>query len=57
LSSELKELEMNKIVVRKADDDSGAVEYEITQYCSSFDVIIHAMIDWGKRHRKYLAEN
>lgn len=57
LSKELKELEQNKIVVRMVYDDSPVrIDYEITDYCESFDPIIRQMIDWGKRHRKYLSE-
>jgi len=57
LSKELKELELNKIVVRTTYEDSSVrVDYEITDYCDSFDPIIRQMINWGKGHRKYLSE-
>jgi len=53
LSKELKEMEMNKIIVRKVYDASPvAVEYETTPYCKSFGNIILAMIDWGKKHKR-----
>ena len=53
LSKELKEMELNKIIVRKVYDASPvAVEYETTPYCKTFGNIILAMIDWGKKHKK-----
>ncbi len=55
LSKELKELEMNKIVTRNVQDDYPVrIDYEITDYCRSFQPVIDLMIDWGKRHREYL---
>lgn len=57
LSKELKELELNKIVDRKVYNDIPVrVDYEVTDYCKSFDPIIRLMIDWGKAHRRYLSE-
>ncbi|GAB4019050.1 helix-turn-helix domain-containing protein [Spirosoma migulaei] len=57
LSKELKEMEMNKIIVRKVYPDSPVlVEYETTPYCKTFANIIQAMIDWGKEHRKMIRE-
>jgi DNA-binding HxlR family transcriptional regulator len=55
LSKELKEMELNKIIVRKVYDASPvAVEYETTPYCKTFGNIILAMIDWGKKHKKMI---
>ena len=52
LSRELKELEANQIIRRKADPDTpGIVEYFATDYCYSFSDIILEMIKWGKDHR------
>ncbi|ASZ15039.1 helix-turn-helix transcriptional regulator [Chitinophaga pendula] len=52
LSRELKEMELNKLIVRKTYEDSALVEYESTAYCKTFGHIILAMIKWGKAHRK-----
>ncbi|UYQ94153.1 helix-turn-helix transcriptional regulator [Chitinophaga horti] len=53
LSKELKEMELNKIIIRKVYDASPAlVEYETTPYCKTFSDIILAMIAWGKAHKK-----
>ena len=55
LSKELKELELNKIVSRKVIEDYPVrIDYEITDYCKSFQPIIDLMIEWGKKHREYL---
>lgn len=55
LSKELKELELNKIITRTVKDDfTVRINYEITDYCSSFDPVIRLMINWGKQHRQYL---
>jgi DNA-binding HxlR family transcriptional regulator len=53
LSKELKELEMNDFVTRTVYATSPVtVEYELTKYSHSLDDIIHAMRDWGLKHRK-----
>ena len=54
LSRELKSLELNKIIIRKAYEDESPVrvEYETTSYCKTFAPIILEMIKWGKEHRK-----
>lgn len=49
LAKELKELELNGFITRMACDN--VVDYEVTDYCQSFEKIIVEMIDWGKRHR------
>lgn len=55
LSKELKELEQNKLVVRKVYDESPVlIEYGTTPYCKSFGAIIHEMIRWGKEHRNII---
>jgi DNA-binding HxlR family transcriptional regulator len=56
LSKELKELEMNKIIVRNVNEDIPVrIGYEITDYCESFDPIIRLMINWGREHRSFLS--
>ncbi len=53
LSRELKELEMNGLIRRIEDADSGMkVKYQSTAYCKSLSAVILSMIDWGKKHRK-----
>lgn len=55
LSKELKELELNNIITRNVHDDYPVrIDYEITDYCKSFQPIIDLMIEWGKKHREYL---
>lgn len=55
LSRELKEMEQNKLIIRKVDPNSPTmVEYESTEYCKSFGDIILEMIRWGKEHRKVI---
>ncbi len=56
LSKELKELELNQIITRKVDVDFVTkIDYEVLNYCKSFDPIIKLMIEWGKQHRKVIA--
>jgi len=57
LSRELKELELNKIIKRTVYPDSPVlVEYESTEYCTTFGDIILEMIKWGIDHRKMIAK-
>lgn len=58
LSKELKELELNKLIVRKVYDDSPpTVEYTTSNYCDSLHNVITGLIDWGKHHREKIREN
>ena len=53
LSKELKELEMNQIVVRKVcEEPSVLITYELSPSGESLVELIDAMIDWGLTHRK-----
>ncbi|SHM74718.1 transcriptional regulator, HxlR family [Chitinophaga jiangningensis] len=53
LSKELKEMEMNKLLVRTVYDETPVlVTYEPTPYCRTFGNIIQEMINWGRAHRK-----
>ncbi|WP_118953076.1 winged helix-turn-helix transcriptional regulator [Taibaiella helva] len=53
LSRELKEMELNKLVVRQVYAETPVlVEYEPTAYCRTFGNIIQEMIRWGRKHRK-----
>ncbi len=52
LSKELREMEMNNLVVRHPDINGGnAVHYGITAYCLTLVPLISDMIRWGKSHR------
>lgn len=58
LSKELKELEMNKVLVRRVypDESPVRIEYELTPYCRTFAPIILEMIRWGREHRRIVRE-
>ncbi len=52
LSKELKELEINGIVMRKVYPQSPVlIEYELTPSGKSIADVIDSMIDWGMMHR------
>ncbi len=58
LSKELKELEQNKLVLRKVYDTSPPrVEYTTTSYCDTLSNMIAEMIDWGKNHRNKIKKD
>ncbi|VAW14952.1 Transcriptional regulator, HxlR family [hydrothermal vent metagenome] len=53
LSKELRELEMNQLIVRKVYDTFPVtIEYEITEYGFSLKKVLEAMYEWGIEHRK-----
>ena len=57
LSKELKDLEQNKLVVRRVYDTSPpTVEYTTSSYCDTLQKMILEMIDWGKNHRHKIRE-
>jgi DNA-binding HxlR family transcriptional regulator len=57
LSKELKELELNKLIVRKVYDTSPpTVEYTSSNYCDSLQSVVAGLIDWGKHHREKIRE-
>lgn len=52
LSKELKELELNKLIRRTVLDTTPVtVTYELTDHGKSMQTILHALIDWGMKHR------
>jgi DNA-binding HxlR family transcriptional regulator len=52
LSHELKELEMNKIIIRKEHGDCPVIiEYSATAYCKSLKKIVEGLKEWGDHHR------
>lgn len=58
LSRELKDMEMNKLLVRKVYPDTPVlIEYEPTEYCRTFGSIIAEMINWGRQHREKIKED
>ncbi|WP_084681347.1 winged helix-turn-helix transcriptional regulator [Chryseobacterium soli] len=57
LSSELRELEQNKIILRKISDfNPHIIEYTSSKYCESMRGMITTMIDLGKNHRNQIKE-
>jgi DNA-binding HxlR family transcriptional regulator len=58
LSKELKELEMNGIIIRTVYDTIPvSVEYELSASGKSISEVLDTMIDWGLRHRKLVISN
>ncbi|MVN78846.1 transcriptional regulator [Hymenobacter sp. HMF4947] len=57
LSTELKALEQNKLVVRRVYDTSPpTVEYTTSSYCDTLQTMILEMIAWGKNHHDRIRE-
>ncbi|MCE3229506.1 MAG: transcriptional regulator [Bacteroidetes bacterium] len=53
LSKELKDLEMNGIVIRTVYDSTPvSVEYELSKSGKSIGEVLDKMIEWGLQHRK-----
>jgi DNA-binding HxlR family transcriptional regulator len=53
LSSELKDLESNKIINRKVFDSfPPRVEYSITDHGKSLGLLVEEVYKWGQLHRK-----
>jgi DNA-binding HxlR family transcriptional regulator len=54
LSKELKELELNGMVVRKVYDAIPVlVEYELTESAKKLSTVLDSMLEWGLNHRNY----
>ncbi len=52
LSKELKELELNGMIVRKVYDSTPvSVEYELSESGKSITEVLDKMIEWGIEHR------
>jgi DNA-binding HxlR family transcriptional regulator len=57
LSKELKDLEINKLVIRSVYDSYPVViEYTVTPYCKSLTPLVDEMIIWGRNHRQKISE-
>ena len=55
LSKELRDLEINELVIRTVYDTVPAtVEYSLSDYGKTLDSVIVALRDWGKKHRNKL---
>ncbi len=53
LSRELKDLEMNKLVIRKILDTSPVtVTYQISEYVKSLKELTNVIAEWGLKHRE-----
>lgn len=58
LSKELKELELNSLVVRKVHHTTPVlIEYSLTSSGRDITKVIDAMIGWGMKHRKKVIKN
>lgn len=52
LSKELKELELNKLILRTVNDKTSVlVEYKLTEYSLTLWPLFQEMIKWAKYHR------
>jgi DNA-binding HxlR family transcriptional regulator len=55
LSKELRDLEINQLVIRTVYDTIPAtVEYSLSDYGKSLDAVIVALREWGTKHRNKL---
>ena len=55
LSKELRDLEINELVIRTVYDKVPVtVEYSLSDYGKTLDSVIVALRDWGKKHRNKL---
>ncbi|MBG9377507.1 helix-turn-helix transcriptional regulator [Panacibacter sp. DH6] len=53
LAKELKELEEHQLIKRTVYDATPAlVEYTVTEYSKSLEVVLQALNTWGTNHRK-----
>jgi DNA-binding HxlR family transcriptional regulator len=58
LSKELKELEINGIIVRKVFDSVPVVvEYELTPSAQALGSVLDTMVAWGLQHREQVIKN
>jgi DNA-binding HxlR family transcriptional regulator len=52
LSNELKELELNGFLIRTVYTEGPVVvEYKLTEYSSTLDPVLGALVNWGEMHR------
>lgn len=56
LSKELKDLEMNKLIVRNVHDTYPvSITYTLTLYAYTLTPLADEMIKWGQQHRKKIS--
>jgi len=52
LSNELKELELNGLVMRTVYTETPVViEYQLTEYSETLHNVLVSMIEWGRQHK------
>lgn len=57
LSKELKDLEQNELVERRAYPTTpAAVDYRLTDYGHTLSGVMTALGDWGKQHRRRIMQ-
>lgn len=57
LSKELKELEINKLIIRTVlDTQPVTVHYQLTEHGLTLKTIINNLTEWGIAHRKKIIE-
>jgi DNA-binding HxlR family transcriptional regulator len=54
LSTELKDLEMNKLISRHVDENTNIVCYRATTKCKSLEKVIEGLKEWGDYHRSHI---
>jgi len=55
LSRELKELEINQLIVRKVSNTQPiTVQYQLTEYGETLKQLTLTIADWGLNHRKQI---
>lgn len=53
LSSELKDLEANGIVIKKVSVGYPVlIEYELTPYSQTLEKVVESLVEWGKQHKE-----
>ncbi|MDT0690312.1 helix-turn-helix domain-containing protein [Salegentibacter sp. F188] len=58
LSRELKDLEMNKLVIRKVlDTKPVTVTYQISEYGKSLKELTNVIAEWGIKHREQIVNS
>lgn len=58
LSKELKELEINQLIVRTVQNTQPiTVEYTLTDHGKTLQTIINNLTDWGIQHRKKIVDS
>lgn len=58
LSKELRDLEMNDLIIRTVKDTKPVtVEYSLTEYGNTLQEVILALSKWGMEHRRHIIGN